>query len=100
MGDRISVSCGMTIPVAGHYYIKPSVTLTHELQEGEDHDTVFNGLSYQCAILFYRQAMQEADIAQAVMTLQGEVVLASALGDFKQKVADFLASFATPAGPG
>lgn len=93
MADRITVSCAMNIPMADFYHIKPSVSLSHELQEGEDYDTVFSKLSYQCTILFYRQAMVEAEIVQSVMTLQGQMVLAAAAGDLKQRVAEYLATF-------
>lgn len=100
MADRITVTCGMSIPVVEYYFIKPSVTLSHELQEGEDYDTVFAGLSYQCTMLFYRQAMVEAEMLQAILTLQGQQVLAQAAGDLKQKVAEYLASFTTLEKPG
>lgn len=100
MADRISVSCSMSIPMAEYYHIKPSITLTHELLEGEDYDTVYASLSYQCTILFYRQAMVEAEVLQAILTLQGQQVLAQAAGDLKQKVAEYLATFTTPEKPG
>ncbi len=100
MSDRISVTCAMNIPVADFYHIKPSVTLTHELLEGEDYDTAYTSLSYQCTVLFYRQAMVQAEILQSVMTLQGQMVLASAAGDLKQRVADYLATFNISESPG
>lgn len=100
MADRISVSCAMSIPLADFYHIKPSVTLTHELLEGEDYDTAYTSLSYQCMVLFYRQAMVEAEMAQAILLIQGQVVLAQAAGDLKQRVADYLATFNISETPG
>lgn len=100
MADRISVTCAMNIPLADFYHIKPAVTLTHELLEGEDYDTAYAGLSYQCMVLFYRQAMVEAEMAQSILLIQGQVVLAQAAGDLKQKVAEYLATFNIPETPG
>ena len=92
MSDRITVSCAMNIPMADFYHIKPSVSLSHELQEGEDYDTVFPNLSFQCTILFYRQAMMEAEVLQSIMTLQGQMVLADSGLDptlrFRQRLTD------------
>ena len=52
----ISVGASITIPCGSYNSIKPSVTLTAELEDGEDMNTAYEELSKRTMTLFMREA--------------------------------------------
>lgn len=86
----IEVSVSLTIPLQGSgnnfFYVKPSVTLAGELEEGDDADKCAEILHHRAISMFVREACRQASLAGHI----GNVGFEQAAKDFGSQSKEYL----------
>jgi hypothetical protein len=87
----ISVGVSMTVPLSGptgsQFYVKPSIILTGQLEDGDDADKCSEILHHRAVAMFMREAYRQAAIAGHIGSAGFEV----ARTDFVAQAKSFLA---------